>query len=74
MGYYLGNQSEIDITLFALTMIGTFLLSGGAGTINHFVEKDLDKLMDRTQARPIPAGIISSKMPLFLGFVYQLLD
>ena len=67
LGYYLGNQSKIDITLFALTMIGTFFLSGGAGTINHFVEKDLDKLMDRTQARPIPAGIISSKNALVFG-------
>jgi len=42
-------------------------LAGGAGAINHFVEKDLDKLMDRTQSRPIPAGIISSKSALFFG-------
>ena len=73
LGYYLGNQNEMDINLFALTMIGTFLLSGGAGTINHFVEKDLDKLMDRTQARPIPAGIISSKNALIFGLCLSII-
>ena len=61
LGVYLGSQGKINSNQFALTIIGTFLLAGGAGAINHFVEKDLDKLMDRTQSRPIPAGIISSK-------------
>ena len=67
LGFYLGSQGEINLIQFAVTIIGTFLLAGGAGAINHFVEKDLDKLMDRTQSRPIPAGIISSKSALFFG-------
>ena len=67
LGFYLGSQGKINSNQFAFTMVGTFLLAGGAGAINHFVEKDLDKLMDRTQSRPIPAGIISSKNALFFG-------
>ena len=67
LGYYLGSQGKINSNQFAFTMVGTFLLAGGAGAINHFVEKDLDKLMDRTQSRPIPAGIISGKNALFFG-------
>ena len=67
LGFYLGSQGIINSNQFALTIIGTFLLAGGAGAINHFVEKDLDKLMDRTQSRPIPAGIISGKNALFFG-------
>ena len=67
LGFYLGSQGKINSNQFAFTMVGTFLLSGGAGAINHFVEKDLDKLMDRTQSRPIPAGIISGKNALFFG-------
>ena len=67
LGFYLGSQGEINSNQFIQTVIGTFLLSGGAGAINHFVEKDLDKLMDRTQSRPIPAGIISGKNALFFG-------
>ena len=67
LGFYLGSKGEINSNQFAVTIIGTFLLAGGAGAINHFVEKDLDKLMDRTQSRPIPAGIISGKNALFFG-------
>ena len=67
LGYYLGSQGEIIMNHFFITMMGTFLLAGGAGSINHFVEKDLDKLMDRTQSRPIPAGVVSSKNALFFG-------
>ena len=67
LGFYLGSKGEINSNQFIQTVIGTFLLSGGAGAINHFVEKDLDKLMDRTQSRPIPAGIISGKNALFFG-------
>ena len=67
LGFYLGSQGKINSNQFALTIIGTFLLAGGAGAINHFAEKDLDKLMDRTQFRPIPAGIISGKNALFFG-------
>ena len=67
LGFYLGSQGKINSNQFAFTMAGTFLLAGGAGAINHFVEKDLDKLMDRTQSRPIPAGIISGKNALFFG-------
>ena len=67
LGFYLGSQGKINSNQFTLTIIGTFLLAGGAGAINHFVEKDLDKLMDRTQSRPIPAGIISGKNALFFG-------
>ena len=67
LGFYLGSQGKINSNQFAFTMVGTFLLAGGAGAINHFVEKDLDKLMDRTQSRPIPAGIISGRNALFFG-------
>ena len=67
LGFYLGSQGKINSNQFAFTMVGTFLLAGGAGAINHFVEKDLDKLMDRTQSSPIPAGIISGKNALFFG-------
>ena len=73
LGFYLGSQGEINSNQFILTIIGTFLLSGGAGTINHFVEKDLDKLMDRTQARPIPAGIISGKNALIFGLCLSII-
>ena len=69
LGYYLGESSIVDNLKFVYTMIGTALLAGGAGTINHCIEKDLDILMDRTKSRPIPAGIISNQTALYFGLM-----
>ena len=35
--------------------LGGFLISGASVTINQILEKDLDRLMTRTQDRPLPA-------------------
>ena len=49
------------------------MLAGGAGAINHYIEKDLDILMDRTKSRPIPAGLISSQTALYFGIIQTVL-
>lgn len=38
---------------------GGFLVTAGANGFNQIIEKDLDKLMDRTRNRPLPLGILS---------------
>ena len=42
--------------VFVMLFIGGFLVSGASITINQIIEKDLDKLMKRTQARPLPTA------------------
>ena len=69
LGYYLGNLGNANTFNFFLTMIGTALLSGGAGAINHYVERDLDKLMDRTKSRPIPSGLMHARTALYFGLI-----
>ena len=59
LGYYLAESAMINYLNFFYTILGTAILSGGAGTINHCIERDLDMLMDRTKSRPIPTGLIS---------------
>jgi protoheme IX farnesyltransferase len=72
LGYYLGNTGNTNIINFFLTMFGTALLSGGAGAINHYVERDLDKLMDRTKSRPIPSGLIMASTALYFGLILSI--
>lgn len=52
-GYVLGSK---DIHLFTLLMVfaGGFLVSGASIIINQVIERDLDKLMNRTMSRPLP--------------------
>ncbi len=39
--------------------LGGFLITGASGAANEIMERDLDKLMKRTQNRPLPLRIIS---------------
>ena len=73
LGYYLGDTGQFKLFNFLITIIGTTMLAGGAGAINHYIEKDLDMLMDRTKSRPIPAGIISSQTALYFGIIQSVL-
>ena len=67
LGYYLAENGMMNYLNFFYTILGTAILSGGAGTINHCIERDLDMLMDRTKSRPIPAGLISINTALNFG-------
>ncbi|MBI4042145.1 MAG: protoheme IX farnesyltransferase [Deltaproteobacteria bacterium] len=55
-GYYLGSRGNLFSLLFFHALIGTALTVGGASAINMFLERHLDRLMERTKNRPIPAA------------------
>jgi protoheme IX farnesyltransferase len=38
------------------TLLGMTLASGGASALNHVWDRDIDRLMTRTQERPVAAG------------------
>lgn len=54
-GYVLGSTGTLNWTSLLMLGLGGFLISGAAVTINQILEKDLDRLMTRTQNRPLPA-------------------
>ncbi len=58
-----------SIWLIAATCIGGYLSAGGAGAINHWYDRDIDGLMERTASRPIPAGRISPRTGLIFGLL-----
>src|SRR6266576_2735213 len=49
------------------TMLGGYLAAGGAGAINHYLERDRDRRMARTCARPLVAGRIEPRHGLGFG-------
>jgi len=49
-----------------LTLSGA-LASMGASALNHYYDRDIDKVMERTAKRPIPAGRLSAKSVLAYG-------
>lgn len=49
-----------------LTLSGA-LASMGASALNHYYDRDIDKVMERTAKRPIPAGRLSANSVLAYG-------
>jgi heme o synthase len=62
--YVAGDPSP---ALVLLTCLGGSLSAGGAGAINHFVDRDIDAQMARTATRPLPAGRIRPRAALAFG-------
>ncbi len=66
-GYALG-ASQIDLFTLTCLFIGGLLVSGASVTINQVLERDLDKLMKRTQNRPLPTHRITVNAAWMFAF------
>jgi heme o synthase len=62
--YVAGDPS---LGLVALTCLGGALSAGGAGAINHVIDRDIDRKMRRTANRPVAAGRVSPSAALSFG-------
>jgi protoheme IX farnesyltransferase len=71
-GYTLGAVN-FSWAVFSMLFIGGFLISGASITINQIVEKDLDKLMKRTQSRPLPTNRISVKEAKYFAITIMII-
>lgn len=67
-GYGLAPGREIDAAFWA-TALGVFLITAGASTVNMFLERGTDALMDRTMNRPLPLKILTPTAALAIGAV-----
>ncbi len=67
VGYIL-YSNELS-TRMILPVLGVFILSCGASSLNHYQERFTDALMVRTSGRPIPSGRISAKNVLIISIL-----
>ena len=70
-GYFLAVE-VVHLPTLLLLIIGGYAMVGASNAFNQVFEKDLDKLMLRTQNRPLPAGRMQSSTALFIGVVLTL--
>ena len=66
ISYFLGATEINYIQLFYLVSGGILIVSS-SNIFNQIIERDLDKLMKRTQNRPLPKKEITPKLALFLA-------
>ncbi len=69
LGFYLGSDGKIVWINLIWMLTGTTFSAGGASVLNQYLERDQDKIMNRTCDRPIPLGIISPYNALVFGII-----
>jgi protoheme IX farnesyltransferase len=69
LGFFVGGQGIDHPLTLLLTLLGTALSAGGSAVLNHYLERDVDQLMQRTRGRPLPTGLVQPAAALSLGFV-----
>ncbi|MGA7921407.1 MAG: heme o synthase [Candidatus Acidiferrales bacterium] len=66
-GFYLGSSGPLEWMRLMHTLCGTLLVAGGTAALNQYIERNMDSLMRRTAARPLPTGILQPKEVLVFG-------
>ncbi len=56
---YITIVDKVNSAALLALIFGGFLVTAAANGFNQIIEKDLDKLMDRTKLRPMPMGILT---------------
>ncbi|MGA2836287.1 MAG: heme o synthase [Acidimicrobiales bacterium] len=59
------------VWLMIATLVGGALAAGGANAINMYVDRDIDKLMQRTRKRPLVTGVIAPRNALIFAVTLE---
>lgn len=66
-GFYLAPNARPNHLTMIHAVFGAALAAAGASALNQWWERRLDAVMERTRARPLPAGRMSAKAGLAIG-------
>ena len=68
IGYLLGFD-QFNLQHFIYLIFGGFLVTGSANAFNQILEKEKDKLMQRTVVRPLPQDNLSVLQAVIFAFI-----
>ena len=64
---FVADPAGPSLSVILWTMLGGYLAAGGAGAINHYLDRERDALMARTSGRPLVNGRIEPVNGLIFG-------
>ena len=68
LGYMIA-PGDIDYTVLVWLSIGGAFVTGASNAFNQIIERNLDKIMERTKNRPLPSGRLTVKQALVFSSV-----
>src|SRR5262245_52987682 len=65
--FLLASKGKFDILLFLATLLGLAFIIASACVFNNYIDRHVDKKMQRTKRRPLAAGLINGSNALSFG-------
>lgn len=56
---FLADKGVPSVWLILATLIGGSFSAGSANTLNCYIDRDIDRVMHRTEGRPLATGVIT---------------
>jgi protoheme IX farnesyltransferase len=69
----LAEQGWPSTWLVVWTLVGGSLAAGSANAINMYVDRDIDRLMERTKNRPLVTGAVAPRDALVFAVILQVI-
>ena len=66
---FLAQGGVPDLWLVAATLVGGALSAGSASAFNCYIDRDIDRIMKRTQGRPLVTGEVTDREALVFSYV-----
>ena len=73
-GMVVGGKAWPSFSVTFWTLVGGYLAAGGSSAINQYIDRELDKNMQRTQKRPLAAGRMTPAEGLAFGLALSILS
>ena len=70
---WLASDGVPDLKILFIFMVGTFLMRSAGCAMNDYADRDFDRYVKRTQARPVTSGKISGKEAVLVAAILALL-
>ena len=71
--FVLASKKTIDYSQLTILIIGGFSVTAASNGFNQIIERNLDKLMTRTQNRPLPSGKMTLNQAFFIAITLGIL-
>ncbi|MCZ6615211.1 MAG: heme o synthase [Chloroflexi bacterium] len=71
-GMFLATEGVPSLSLALLVLSGGTLAAGGAQALNHYLERDIDRLMSRTRHRPVADERVRPGSALLFGILLNI--